>query len=132
MATKSNTIKKDIVLKALVNSLGIVTDACKEAKINRATYYKWLKSDAEFKAASDDVIEVAIDFAESKLFQKMNGVEVEKYNSQGEPVIYSIPPSDTALIFYLKTKGKKRGYIERTEHDFSGFDKVIVSGKEPE
>ena len=31
----------------------------------------------------------------------------------------------SATIFYLKTKGKKRGYIERSELDLSSGDEPI-------
>ena len=40
---KSRHIKKETILKALENSLGVVTVACKQADIPRSTYYKWLK-----------------------------------------------------------------------------------------
>ena len=40
---KSRHIKKEAMLKALENSLGIVTVACKQTDIPRSTYYKWLK-----------------------------------------------------------------------------------------
>lgn len=93
---------KKAVLDALRNTLGIVTPAVEEVGIARSTFYRWMQEDTYFKTEVEDIQNVALDFAESKLLQSIkNG-------------------SDTATIFYLKTKGKKRGYVERTEHDHSG------------
>ena len=107
---------KKAILHALELYHGIVTDACGSISLSRSTYYDWLKTDAEFKAAVDEIQDTALDFVESKLFQKINGVMLAgKSGEDGEPAVYEQPPSDTAIIFYLKTRGKKRGYVERTE-----------------
>ena len=45
---KSRHIKKESILKALEQSLGIVTVACKKANIPRSTFYKWLNEDEDF------------------------------------------------------------------------------------
>lgn len=112
-----DSIKKKF-LEVLNNSRGIISTACASMNnMSRQTYYNWLKNDEEFKGAAEDIQENAIDFVESKLFEKINGVSVQIFNQKGEPVVYDQPPSDTAIIFYLKTKGKKRGYIERMEVD---------------
>lgn len=110
-----DTIKTKL-LESLEMSKGIVTVACASISCPRSTYYKWLNEDPEFKAAVEEIQDVAIDFVESKLMEKINGVQVQEM-VKGEPVIYEQPPSDTAIIFFLKTKGKKRGYIERMEVD---------------
>jgi hypothetical protein len=113
--------RKKEVVEALKDCYGIVTDACKKTDVPRSTFYKWLNEDSEFKKAVDDTQEEAIDFVEGKLFQKINGVLVKKAEDEdGEPIVYDLPPSDTAIIFYLKTKAKKRGYVERTEVEHSG------------
>ena len=41
---KSRHIKKESILKALEQSLGVVNMACKKANIPRSTFYKWMKS----------------------------------------------------------------------------------------
>lgn len=94
--TKSDILKKEII-KALEKSLGIVTTACKNVGIARSTFYDWYNNDLEFKIDVDEIGEVGLDFAESKLFE-----QIADNNS-------------TATIFFLKTKGKKRGYVERQE-----------------
>tara|TARA_R100000908_G_C3634057_1_gene73487 strand:- start:42 stop:401 length:360 start_codon:yes stop_codon:yes gene_type:complete len=104
---KSRHIKKETLLKALENSLGVVTIACKSADIPRSTYYKWLKEDQVFKQQVDDIENVALDFAESQLHKQI------KDNST------------SATIFYLKTKGKKRGYIEKAELDITTGGKTL-------
>jgi hypothetical protein len=88
---------KKAVLNALEKSLGVVTTACKQVGVGRTMFYEWLKTDPEFRAEVDDIQNVALDFAESQLHKQI-----------GEG-------STSATIFYLKTKGKNRGYIERTE-----------------
>ena len=94
--TSSDTHKK-AMLEALEKSLGVVTTACKAIDISRETHYRWLREDADYKAAVESLSDVALDFAESQLHKKI---------MEGDT---------TATIFFLKTKGKKRGYIERQE-----------------
>ena len=89
--------RKKAMLEALDASLGIVSTAAKKANIGRTQHYEWLKEDPEYKKAVQEVQESVLDFAESHLY---------KLVKEGNPA---------ATIFYLKTKGKKRGYIERQE-----------------
>lgn len=117
MAIKTLHNKKAL-LQALEKTKCIVSKACELVGLSRRTYYDYYDNDEEFRASVDELANVALDFAESKLFEKMEGIEMGK-SVDGETVTYSVPPSDTALIFYLKTKGKKRGYIEKTELDIS-------------
>jgi hypothetical protein len=88
---------KKILLKCLEASLGVVSDACQMAGISRTTFYAYYNEDPEFAAAAAECDELALDFAESKLKQKI---------AFGDT---------TATIFFLKTKGKDRGYVERQE-----------------
>lgn len=109
---------KKQALGALESKKGIVTEACRSIGLARSTFYNWCETDPEFKAAVDDIQEVAIDYVEGKLFEKIEGVTMAGgVDDEGNPKIYTLPPSDTAIIFYLKTKAKKRGYVERTELD---------------
>lgn len=106
---------KEKFLEVLADSYGIVLTACKSCDLPRSTYYKWLNSDEMFKERVDEIQEMAIDFVESKLIQKINGIQV-----MSKGVVYQESPSDTAIIFFLKTKGRKRGYAEKTDLNISG------------
>ena len=90
---------KKAMIEALEKSLGVVTAACKSVGIGRTTHYMWMDQDPEYKRAVEDISDVALDFAETHLHKQIK---------EG---------SSTSTIFYLKTKGKKRGYIERQEVD---------------
>lgn len=105
--------KKTELINALSDYYGIVTDACRKCGVPRSTYYKWLNTDEEFKSAVEETQEEAIDFVEGQLFKKIQGVTVTGKDDE----VFNTPPSDTAIIFYLKTKGKKRGYVEKMEVD---------------
>lgn len=123
---------KKTTLKALEISKGIVSTACNSANIARSTFYDWCNRDEDFKKAVDEINEAAIDFVESKLIEKIDGITVQTYNSKGDPVIYEQPPSDTAIIFFLKTRGKKRGYVERTEVNNMGTIGITITNDEVE
>ena len=103
---KSRHIKKEAMLQALENSLGVVTVACKQTETPRRTYYKWLKEDEEFAKAVKEIENIALDFGESQLHKQIGD------------------GNTSATIFFLKTKGKKRGYVEKSELD-------LTSGEEP-
>ena len=108
---KSRHIKKELMLKALENSLGVVTVACKQANIPRSTFYKWLKDDKEFNEQVKQIENVALDFAESQLHKQI------------------ADNSTAATIFFLKTKGKGRGYTEKSEVDITSGGKSITDIK---
>lgn len=100
--TNKTAQHKKAILEALEHSLGVVTTACKKVGVGRTTFYQWMRDDKEFAQQVKDIENVALDFAESQLFKQIK---------ENNP---------TSTIFYLKTKGKKRGYIEKKEIDNSG------------
>ena len=104
---ESRHIKKESILKALESSLGVVTVACKSADVPRSTYYKWLNEDEDFAIAVRDIENIALDFGESQLHKQIGD------------------GNTSATIFFLKTKGKRRGYIERSELDLSSGDEPV-------
>lgn len=89
----SNSIKKSI-LKSLESTMGVVTTACQLARVSRKTYYQYLKEDDKFREATEDIQNIALDFGESKLYKAISNDNL------------------TAVIFYLKTKGRERGFNE--------------------
>ena len=92
--------KKEKFLRILEQKNFNVTSACKATNIGRRTYYNWLE-DEEFNQSIEDLKETEIDTVES---------ELHKLIKSGNPV---------AIIFYLKTKGKSRGYIEKQELEYT-------------
>ena len=107
---KINDNKKKF-LPILEFHLGNITSACNQMNISRGTFYDWVNNDDDFKKQVDEIGEIALDFVESKLFQKIDGI----HSKTDDGIVYKKEPDTTAIIFYLKTKGRKRGYIERTE-----------------
>jgi adenylate kinase len=104
---KTEHIKKKALIQALEKSLGVVTSACKKVGVGRTTYYDWYNNDEEFKKQVDELQNVALDFAESQLHN-----QIQKNNT-------------AATIFFLKTKGKGRGYTEKSEVDITSGGKSI-------
>lgn len=88
---------KKRVLQALNAGFGNVSEACQTAKIGRTTFYEWMREDEEFRQAVANVQEMLLDVAESQLHRQIG---------DGNTV---------ALIFFLKTKGRGRGYSEKVE-----------------
>ena len=118
MSKKEHNLKKETLLSALENSLGIVSTACNRSGISRSSFYKWYKEDEEFRKKVDEIDNLKLDFVESKLFKN---IENEKEKS---------------IIFYLQHKGHKRGYIQRqninltsNEEDIKKIEIEIIESK---
>jgi hypothetical protein len=89
--TKKN---KEKVLEALKETLGIVTPACEKVGISRMTFYKWCREDEDFKMRVNEIDDIQGDFVENKLLEKIKS------------------GSEKSIMFYMKYKGKKRGYTD--------------------
>ena len=101
------------MLDSLKECSGIVTFACEKVGLSRQTFYRWYREDAEFKERADAINELQIDIA--------GALPSEKKIQKGDI---------TAIIFYLKTKGKSRGYTERKEIVAPDGVGVQVTGKD--
>ncbi len=94
--SKNDTIK-NAMIQALEKSLGVVTTACRSIDISRETHYRWMREDENYKESVNELENVSLDFVESK---------IHKLIEKGDTA---------ATIFYLKTIGKSRGYLERLD-----------------
>ena len=102
---------KDKIIKLLEKHLGNATEACKELKISRQTFYNYCKADPEFAERVASIDEITLDLTETALHKAIAKGEV------------------SAIIFKLKTKGKKRGYSDKQEMDINHTHKVILPKK---
>lgn len=107
-------------IKAIDKSGGYVSLISERVGCAISTVYEWIDKDKEVKAAIEKEKVKQVDFAEGKL-QSL----IQKENP-------------TAIIFYLKTQGRDRGYVERQDIDITSKDekidgfKVVVINKEPD
>lgn len=98
MATKESiAIKKKQALEYLLECMGILSIAADKIGVTRRTVERWMNQDKKFAEEVEQSRERALDFVESKLFQLIRN------------------DNPAAIFFFLKTKGKQRGYIERSE-----------------
>ena len=92
------------IADAIRNARGFVTAAAQELGCSRRTVYRYLKKFAGAQESLEDAREKRHDFVENQLMKA-----VDKGNI-------------TAIIFYLKTQCKERGYIERYQQEVTGRD----------
>lgn len=102
--------KQRLFIKAFTEQCACnVSATCKACGINRRLYYKWLDEQPDFRDAIEDAREALVDLAETKLQQNiMEGREL-------------------SIFFFLKTQGKKRGYVETVEQkvQVSPFEELM-------
>jgi hypothetical protein len=99
MNAEFKDITKEAFIIAYKENFGNITISCESAGVSRASYNVWVKNDPEFarKLAEIEPEEIMLDFGEHKLMERI---------AKGDTL---------ATMFLLKTKGKRRGYIERQE-----------------
>jgi hypothetical protein len=104
-----NGFTAEQVIEAVKDSRGFVSTIAKRLGCQRTYVYKLAEKFASVKQAIEEEREGVKDFAEGKLLEQINVGNI------------------TAIIFYLKTQGKDRGYIERQE--LSGIDGNAITIK---
>lgn len=93
----TNGITAEEAIKAIKDSKGFVTTVAKRLGCTRQHVYVIADRFPTVKAAIEEEREGLKDFAEGKLIQQIDAGNI------------------AAIIFYLKTQAKGRGYIERQE-----------------
>ncbi|MDR1553060.1 MAG: hypothetical protein LBS69_06320 [Prevotellaceae bacterium] len=96
---------------------GIISAIARAIGVQRSTVYDWIEKYPTYAKAVEEARDAFLDTAETRL----------QHLVQGTPLIveeefkgWITPPSETAIIFTLRTLGKKRGYTERTETEITG------------
>lgn len=114
------TAKKHITNAQIVDALkkagGIAADAARLLGCERSNIWNRVKKSKELQAARDDARAEVLDLCESQLIACIKGGNLG------------------AIIFFLKTQGRERGYVERTEVDATGAleaIRVYLPAKQP-
>jgi len=101
--------------QAIIDANGVIKNAAAKLKVSRQAIYRAVDRYDEVRQAFEDARENGLDYAETKLME-----QIGKGNM-------------TAIIFYLKTQGKKRGFVERSEtHTVAKVDVSSLSDEQLE
>jgi hypothetical protein len=96
--------RKAAFVSAMVQSLGVASKASLLTGIPLRTHRYWMAEDEVYRGLIAEMKEVALDFYEETLHQLIREKNV------------------SAVIFALKTQGKRRGYIESVHQITQTFD----------
>lgn len=102
------------IKKAIEDSGGIMTTIAERLGCNWNTARTYVEKFPETREAYAAECESVLDIAESKLIENIQSND------------------NTAILFYLKTKGKKRGYIERSEVEQTVTQIHVTMPKDPD
>lgn len=98
LVTERIRLQKDMFVKELKSRLGLIMMTCEATGISHDTVKNWARTDQKFLEQISGVQEYTLDAVEQRFLKKI------------------IDEGDTtAMIFYLKTKGKNRGFSTRLE-----------------
>ena len=88
-----------------------ISATCEKVGMSRRNFYYWMERNPKFREAIEDAEESNIDMVETKLKQAILNNDM------------------TAIIFFLKTMGKKRGYVEQIEQkvEVNPFQQLMMS-----
>ncbi len=74
-----------------------ISATCAAMKMGRQTFYNWKDASEEFTNEVEDTVEGMIDYVESKLMLNIKAGH------------------EKSIFFFLRTRAKHRGYVERQE-----------------
>lgn len=111
----SKRLTKNKVKDLLKQAHGNYAAVARAYGVSRQAVRQFVERDDELREIATETRETMLDNAESKLYSE------------------AMAGNTAALIFLLKTQGKKRGYIERAEiqqesttrHEFPQFEKAL-------
>jgi hypothetical protein len=92
-----NELSAEQVIAKIHDLHGNVSSVARFFKLSRQTMHKYINDKPSVKAALEESREKMIDNVESALYSQ------------------ALAGNTTAMIFFLKTQGKSRGYVERNE-----------------
>ena len=94
---KATRYTSDQIEEALRASAGIRSVAARKLGCSPTTVGKYIERYKKLRSVIAEVVDETLDLAEGQMLKAIGDGNM------------------TAIIFYLKTKGKNRGYVERTE-----------------
>ena len=99
---KRTTLKKEAMIKVLGTTLGNVSEAIRllekeDIQVGRTAHYRWLEEDEVYQEAVNNAADKTLDLVEKALINQIKNGSVQ------------------ATMFYLKTKGRDRGFNEKIE-----------------
>lgn len=97
------------ISEAIEKYSGNITAVAKSLGVNRSTIYRRTAKSTKLQEDLTSARETMLDNVESTLYKQ------------------ALEGNTTAMIFFLKTQGKSRGYVERQEH--AGVDGKEITFK---
>ena len=104
-----SSIEKKIILNVLISSMGNKTIASKVLGFNSRKFYSIVQEDSYFSECVDEVYNILLDWTERNLFKLIKNGDRQ------------------CIMFYLKTKGKNRGYVERVETINQNIEPITIN-----
>lgn len=101
--------KKEKFLEVYKAKNRLATRACKAFGMSRSNFYFWCKTDPDFKSRVEEIEDMQIDYVEDKLFEQID------------------KGSEKSIQFYLKYKGRKKGYTNQLDIKSEGITFNFIS-----